>query len=275
MVDLLKRAAEIFRTDPARNGNLLHLPGKGDLIIAGDLHNHIQNYDAVLRIADLPRNPGRMLLLQELIHGGMLGSNGEDLSFFMLVSALELVVQHPHRVHLILANHDLAQLQKVPVMKDGMNLTERFSLNIRLQYRSEAERVVEAFGDLVMAMPLAAISVTGLFFSHSLPSPGSLGTFDFSILRRPLVEADYQRTGSVYQLIWGRKQTAEVLQAVSKKWWADIFICGHQQQDAGYAIVPPNMLIIDSSHNQGVLLGVDLARAYTVDDLAQRCVRLR
>jgi hypothetical protein len=270
IIDLLHRAAEIFRSDPARNGNLLHLPSRGDIIVAGDLHNHIQNYEAVLRYADLAQNPGRMLLLQELIHGGMLGSNGEDLSFFMVVSALELIVKYPHRVHMILANHDLAQVQKIAVMKDGMNLTERFIMNVRLEYRGEAEQVLEAFAAFVTAMPLAAITVTGLLFTHSLPT--SLATFDFSILRRALTEADYLRTGSVYQLIWGRKQTAEVLQAASKKWWADIFVCGHQQQDSGFGIVPPNMLIIDSSHGQGVLLPVDLARAYTVDDLARACV---
>src|SRR5205085_11912118 len=104
-----------------------------------------------------------------------------DLSFFMVVNALELIVKYPHRVHMILANHDLAQVQKIPVMKDGMNLTERFSMNVRLQYRGEADQVLEAFADFVMAMPLAAISVTGLLFTHSLPTPTNIATFDFNI----------------------------------------------------------------------------------------------
>jgi len=165
-------------------------------------------------------------------------------------------------------------VQKVAVMKDGMNLTERFNLNLRLQFHGEADSVLQAFVDFVRSMPLAAITVTGLLFTHSLPVTANLPTFDFNILRRPIVEADYLRTGSVYQLIWGRKQTPDVLQAISRKWWADIFVCGHQQQDEGFGIVPPNMLIIDSSHNQGVLLHVELAKAYTVNDLAQACIRL-
>jgi len=116
-------------------------------------------------------------------------------------------------------------------------------------------------------MPLAAITFNGVMLTHSLPGPRDIATFDNTILRRQLTEADFGRTGSVYQLIWGRNQTPEVLAALSKAWWCELFICGHQAQDAGYGVICDKMLVLDSCHNHGVLLHIDLARPYTLKDL--------
>ena len=116
-------------------------------------------------------------------------------------------------------------------------------------------------------MPLAAITLTGIFLSHSLPSPADMEHFDNTILRRDLLDTDLARTGPAYQLIWGRNQTQEELNPLSRAWWSDIFVCGHQAQDAGHGTIGDRMLIIDSSHNHGVFLQIDLARQYTLEDL--------
>jgi hypothetical protein len=94
-----------------------------------------------------------------------------------------------------------------------------------------------------------------------------MATFDNTILRRQLTEADFSRTGSVYQLIWGRAQTPEVLSALNKAWWCELFICGHQAQDSGYGVIGERMLILDSCHNHGMYLQIDLAKPYTMKDL--------
>ena len=87
----------------------------------------------------------------------------------------------------------MAQVQRRVAhrMKDGYDLTDRFSRYIDNTYRSDAVRVQEAFRNFVYSMPLAAITVTGLFLSHSLPDPRSVATFDQTVLRRDLTEADY------------------------------------------------------------------------------------
>ena len=192
----------------------------------------------------------------------------------MLLAALHWAQRFPGQIHFLLANHDLAQVRRIAVMKDGYDLTERFDRHFALTYGKEAPEVINAFRDFVYALPLAAITVTGIFLSHSLPAARDLPTFDATILRRPLAEADYLRNGSVYQLIWGRHQTPDVVTKLAKAWWADVFICGHQQQDNGYRVIGDKMLIIDSCHNHGVLLPADLARPCTVHDLVNNLVPL-
>lgn len=273
-IDLLLTAAEYNRTHPLRNGNKLHLPNMGELIVTGDLHNHQRNFDRIKKFANLASFPDRHVILQELIHGGPLGPDGEDTSLQLLMEACLWALDFPGRVHFLLANHELAQITGVAVMKDGYDLTERFNRAYGLWYAGRGPAVAAAFRDFVMSMPLAAISATGLLLSHSLPSDSDMPTFDPSILERQLTGEDFQRNGSVYKLIWGRNQTQAVMDQLSKAWWADLYICGHQAQESGHGIMGRNMFLLDSSHNHGVLLPLLLEKQYTISDLSARVVPL-
>lgn len=274
LIDLLRVAAHYNRADPLRNSQMLCFPAHGDLLVAGDIHSHSRNFERIVKAANLAKNPQRHVLLQEIIHGGALGSSGEDTSLDLLVTALQFATKFPGQVHFILANHDMAQVQRLPIMKDGYDLTDRFNRNIELLYGKNSSNVNLALREFFYSQPLAAITNTGIFFSHSLPSPRDLPKFDPKLLSRQLTEKDYQRAGPVYQLIWGRNQTQAVLQTLSRLWWAELFVCGHQAQDNGFGTIGDRMLIIDSCHNHGVILPLDLARQYTLPDLTHSLIPL-
>ena len=61
---------------------------------------------------------------------------------------------------------------------------------------------------------------------------------------------------------------------MAKSWYADLFVCGHQAQEAGAKTLGDRMLIIDSSHNHGAFLPIDLAHTYSLDELAASVVPL-
>lgn len=270
LIELLLESAATNRAEPLRNGQMLCFPGAGELLITADLHNHTRNFERIVKHAALHKNPQRHVILQELIHGGALGPNGEDNSIEMLIAAMQWAQEYRHQVHFIVANHDLAQVQRLAIMKDGYDLTDRFNRNLELSYTKKVPHVLAAFKEFVYSMPLAAITMTGIFLSHSLPGPRDMATFDPQVLRRALTEHDFIRGGPIYQLIWGRNQTPEVLSKLSRLWWADIFICGHQQQEQGHGVMGDRMLILDSSHNHGAYLMLDLAKQYTFEDLVGR-----
>lgn len=274
VISLLHSAAQEAATDTLRNAQMLCLPGEGSLYVAGDLHNHVRNFQRFQKAADLGNNPGRHVILQELIHGGDLGASGEDRSLGLLLEALQWSAAFPGRVHFLLANHDMAQVLNIAIMKDGYDLTERFSRYINLTYGPNAPQVHDALAAYIRALPLAAITVTGIFLSHSLPAARDLTTFDRTVVRRDLTPDDWARTGSIYQMIWGRNQTQEVLDRASKMWYADLFVCGHQAQEAGSKTIGDRLLIIDSSHNHGVYLPIDLTRGYTLESLAAEVIPL-
>ena len=79
-------------------------------------------------IAALDRNPGRHLVLQELIHGKPSIRKTRAIartSSWTWSAALKC--QYPDRVHLILGNHELSELTGRIIAKDGKTLNDRCS----------------------------------------------------------------------------------------------------------------------------------------------------
>ena len=198
-LDLFHRATLLVRSDPLRNRQMLCFPGgredePNELLVLGDLHNHARNFEKFRKVAALQQFPRRHVLLQEIIHGGPLGPQGEDRSWDMLVDALEWSCQFPGRVHFILANHDVAQVQRLAIMKDGYDLTDRFDRYVDVRLGRDAPAAHQAFARFVYSLPLAAITVSGILFAHSLPSARDIAGFDRTILRRELTDQDYCAT---------------------------------------------------------------------------------
>ncbi len=138
VIELLTEGARLNQRETMRNGNMLCFPGEGDLIVAGDLHNHQRNFERIQTVAALDQFPHRHVILQELIHGGILGTQGEDRSLDMLLDAVAWAREYPGRVHFLMANHDLAQVQGQAIMKDGYDLTDRFTRYMKLLGGGEA-----------------------------------------------------------------------------------------------------------------------------------------
>jgi len=78
----------------------------------------------------------------------------------------------------------------------------------------------------------------------SMPTDDQIDNFDFTIFDRELTGPDYaQRTGPVYQLIWGRHMSPATVDKFAEKVVADVILTGHQPQEMGHAAngAPYNM----------------------------------
>ena len=54
--------------DPLRHGNLIELPGRGEVMFTGDLHGSMENFSLILKVADLAHHPKRHLIIHEAVH---------------------------------------------------------------------------------------------------------------------------------------------------------------------------------------------------------------
>ena len=218
VVALLDAAAAAMLAEPRRRGASVHLPREGRLLLTGDLHDNPVHLKVVRQLARLDRSPANHLVLHELIHGDRL-VNGVDLSYRMLCRASQLLLAHPGQVHVVLANHELAQAFRQPVSKGAGDNNELFDGGLDWAFGDDAALVEEAVGRFVRAMPLAVRCANGLMLSHSLPSPYELDGFDRGILDRPLAEADYAHSsGSAWRMVWGRGWTRELLADLAASW---------------------------------------------------------
>jgi hypothetical protein len=268
VVETFSCATEENQISPLRNGQIVTLPAEGDVWLAGDIHDHRRNFDKFLRAADLGNNPQRHIVLQELIHGDHYDANGCEDSWQILHQAAMLKCDHPHQVHFLMANHDLAQIHGEGIMKAGLSVCEAFNAGVKRDFKAQRGTVQAIITEFLLSLPLAVKCPNGLFFCHSLPQEDQLDTFDYTIFDRPVTGVDLRRkTGAVYQLIWGRRTSAEGAGKFADKVGTQILVTGHQPQEGGYLTNGDRHLIIASEHNQGVFLSASLTEPYDMDKL--------
>lgn len=255
----------------------------GTLIATGDLHDNPLHLARVVRAAGMdsehPASPCH-LTLHELIHGERL-VNGMDYSYRVLVRAASLKAAFPERVHVLLANHEIAQMIGSPVMKDGVKCNEAFDEALEATFGDEADLAevkgaIRAFiRSMALALRVKRPGLPDMLCSHALPAPGLMDRFDPDVLARELTDDDFlPRTGSAYLMTWGRGWTDEHFDALGHRWNVGLFILGHEKAETGCTVVAPGAVVLNSDHARGVYARVDVVRAATAADIAGACVAL-
>jgi hypothetical protein len=264
---IYREAAELNRQDPLLRGSILEFPDYGQLVMTGDLHGHQRNLERIQSYCDLEHAPARHVILHEIIHAELETFVSSDMSHLVLLQAARWKREFPDQVHFLQGNHELSQITRHEISKGGRIVTKDFIRGVEASYSDGAEDVYAAILEFISTFALAGRTANRIFLSHSLPGHRDLDRFDTSIFSQSLGELDLSERGSVYPLVWGRYQTADVLDALAKLLDADLFICGHQPQEDGYEVRHGRMIIIASDHNHGVFLPFDLKKPYSVDDL--------
>ena len=130
--------------DSKRRGNVVHMPRHGEIMVTGDLHGNFDNYEQLVETADLDRHPGRHILFQEVLHGGPATPEGGCKSFRLLESLALLKAHYPDRVHMILGNHDLAEVTDLVIAKSGRTLNLSYKEGLRQAYGA-VNNIIRAF----------------------------------------------------------------------------------------------------------------------------------
>ncbi len=285
-IGALESGTAANRTAPCRTGSIDHVRARpGDHLVAtGDLHDNPLHLARLVKAAGLggddPAAAKSHLTLHEVIHGGRL-VNDMDFSFRALVRVAALKGAHPEHVHVLLANHELSQIVGAGIVKDGLNVVQAFNEAVQYAYADEAPGVLAAIAAFIRSMPLALRctppdSRPGVLAAHSLPAPELMDRFDPGVLERDLAEDDYQpRRGSAHLMVWGRGHTPDQLRALADRWRVSLFVLGHEKADSGSLFIEPNTVVLNSDHEHGVMLPIDLRSLPIAADAIQLCRPLR
>jgi predicted phosphodiesterase len=274
IIDLLNKAAEANSEDSFRRGNVIYLPTESSLIVTGDIHGHRRNFERIIAFASLDTNPDRHIILQEIIHGGPEDQQGGCLSYKLLFDVARYKLNFPHRVHIIMGNHDTAFISNIQVIKNGKEMSRPMYLAIQREFQQAGPEIIQAIRQFLFSQLLAVRCDNRLWISHSLPAERFVDKFDPQILSRPLQPDDLYRPGSAYLLTWGRRHNQTLLDKMAKLLDVDIFILGHQHQQQGWTQAGKNLIIIASDHNHGCLLSLNLSKSYTIEQLIDSIVPL-
>lgn len=274
VADLFVQAATAMHASPLRLGSAVRLPAAGRLLATGDLHDNLVHLEKILSVARLSDSATHHLVLQEIIHGGHL-VNGMDFSYRMLAQVAAQVVERPEQVHPLLANHELGQMLGRGVSKGAGNSVEQFNEGLEFVFGDDAGSVAEAIYLFIEAMPIAAVSASGVLCAHSLPNARMMSCFDAGMLERDLTGDDYgPPTGSAHLMVWGRVHTDEQLEELAERWKVRLFCLGHRHVETGIEVRGPKVVVLNSDHEHGAVLPIDLADVPDPDDALQQVVYL-
>jgi hypothetical protein len=253
--------------DPWRTGSEILLPDTGDLLVVGDLHGHMENFEKAAAIADLDHHPKRHVILQEVIHQLALG---EDHSFEVLEATAAFKARYPDRVHVILGNHDLAEWQGREIFKGGLCLNLLFRSGIRNAYGEEAGATMHrAYQEFIATMPIAVRACGDLLIVHTTPERRYCQSISAAHLRRDPDPEDWKPRGWVEQLVWGRDFAEQTADEFARQMECATFIVGHTPCKRGYRVPNARHVIIDSKDAYGVYVHLDLSRRYTQAEVVE------
>ncbi len=285
---------EWVEVDPSMRGT-----PAGTLIATGDLHDNPLHLSRLVKAAGIdaaweagegkkaeelglerPCHGGPChITLHELIHGDRL-VNGMDYSYRVLARVAAMKVAFPERVHVLLANHEIAQMTGAPVAKDGVRCNEVFDDALDAAFGDDAPSVREAVIEFLRSLPLAVrfrcAGVEGdVLCAHSLPGVELMGEYDFGVLDRELVDEDFKgRTGAARAMTWGRGHTAEQIEEIARRWGVRLFILGHEKAENGWKIVSEGAIVLNSDHEQGVYARLDVGSVRGAGEVGRGSIRL-
>ncbi len=271
---LLEQAGEMNLHGPLRSGSVIDLPDHGNLVVSGDLHDNRLHLKKLINLAELQLTPSNHLLVQEVVHGGKM-INGLDLSYLALMDVAVLQLRYPGQVHMLLANHELAQINGDDISKGGISYVKTFNEGLDFVFGKDADDVRAMIKFYVRTFAMAVRCANGILCCHSLPSTARSRTFDPLILSRVPTADDLKGpSGAAYCMVWGRNFSQEWANSLAKRWGCRMFVLGHQPAEMGYELRGDTMMILNSDHEHGVALPIDLSHEYTRVELVENIIPL-
>jgi hypothetical protein len=246
LLKTLYKALAAIQGTPGRKGRIVTPREATEVLVGGDLHGNLENFQRLMILADLANQPHRHLVLQEAIHGPFHYPEGGDKSHQLLDLLAALTCQFPGRVHYLLGNHEVAQALDRPVGKGDELHNSLFRQGVEAAYRSRATEVYAAYLRLWATAPLVLRTSNRLFISHSLPARKWSASFDLACLEKDVTEPEtLQPGGSGHALLWGRDTQADHVAWFLARVDADLLVTGHTPCDHGFEVPNERQVILD------------------------------
>lgn len=271
VLGMLRKAIELVKSTPGRAGHLVRLQNCTDVLVAGDLHGNIANFQAIWKLADLAHNPGRHLVLQELIHGPFRYPTTGEKSHQLVDLFAMAKTQFPERVHYLPGNHEMGQWTGRKILKGDADLNEQFRLGVLTAYGTAAmPEIYRAYLELFQICPLGLITPNYVFISHTTIPLRQLAGFSLTQLEQEsYLDRDLQPGGVVYSILWGRDTSLESVSTFLQKVGADLVVNGHIPADHGFTVPHERQITLDCSQSPGGYVLFPSDRPLTHEELVR------
>lgn len=255
--------------DRYRNGDLIELPADGDVVVMGDLHGNLDNFNKVITALDLDSRPSRHLIIQEPTHTY---EATEDRSFLLHEQIVIAKSKFPDQLHIILGNHELSELTGREILKGGICYNILFREAMKQEYGGNFDTIRELLHDFIKTMPLACLAPNKIFISHSTPEKKYIPHYSLKFFRKGSGDPKKDRM-LVEKLVWGRDLSQQAADAFADQVHCEILVVGHTACKRGYQVPNTRHIVLDSKGLYASTLHFRLNRRYTHQDMVKNNIQ--
>lgn len=233
--------------------DLIELPSKGKAIIATDLHGNLKDYSKIINLWKVLSNKKQHLVLAGDLINAMCGE--VDGSIEILESVIS-ELKNNKNLHVLLGNHEWANLVGVSIYKCGENQILSFENLLKKKFHEEWEEKLSFYNELFKKLSIAIKTGNGVFICHAGP-PKNIKSLNEIV---NITEKGYLNNQPLYEIVWNRygdytkKDVENFLDTIGCK----VMIVGHTPVNGVKKI--GKQLIISSSYSTG-------KKAYVLLDL--------
>ncbi len=229
---------------------LIELPLQGKALIITDLHGNLEDYERYMDIwKEFKDKNNHLILTGDFIH-----SCDEDDGSLKIIKSLKRYFEHEKNFHVLLGNHEWAQITNESVYKGGLNQTRAFENLVYEKYGDKADNKMELYINFFKNLAIAVKTENKVLISHAGPSKHLKSVDDIKYLS----DKDYSRNLVLYEILWNRNVecTRNYLDQFLKHFNCNTSIVGHTPVN-GFRL-NGNQLVISSSFGMGKKVYIEL-----------------
>jgi hypothetical protein len=144
------------------------------------------------------------------------------------------------------------------------SLNDNFDQGLAETYGVDKGIVVEAIHRFIESIPIAVRTAKGILMCHSVP-PAEVADWAVPILSKSNIAFELVKDSFIYKLVWGRAFDMENVEALLGELDCKLMLVGHTSCPEGYRKVNEKLLIVDSQHEKGRYVYIDLTREPTME----------
>ncbi len=229
---------------------LIKLPLKGKALIITDLHGNLEDYNKYMDIwKEFKDKKNHLIITGDFIH-----------SCYQIDGSLEIIdsvknhFENEKNFHVLLGNHEWAQIIGESVYKGFSNQTQDFIDLIQEKYDNNADNKMESYINFFKKLAIAVKTENKVFISHAGPSQHLKNEDDI----KTISENDYSHNLILYEMLWSRNMecSRNYLNPFLKHLKCNASIVGHTPVNG--VELQGNQLIVSSSFGMGKKAYIEL-----------------
>ena len=218
---------------------LIELPSKGKTLIITDLHGNLEDYERYMDIWRKFKDKNNHLILTgDFIHSCNVNDGSLE-----IIDSVKTLYENDENFHILLGNHEWAQILDESIYKGGLNQTQDFKGLVYKKYGDKTAEKMEYYKKFFKTLAIAVRTENKVLISHAGPSKHLKSKEDI----KNISNNDYSNNLVLYDIVWNRNMecSRNYLDPFLEHLNCNTSIVGHTPVD-GIELVG-NQLIVSSS----------------------------